>query len=141
MDKNLEIVKSRQINATASKVWEILTETSSDWNGVIIETKSKWIPNSDILFSFTQDGKEYADKGKIIRFDKEVAFSYTYWSAFSGLLDQPENYAKIDFLLQLNENGVNLKLTHTDFATETMFEHSDKNWEDTLDNIKIRCER
>ena len=141
MDKNLEIVKSRQINANASKVWEILTETSSDWNGVKIETQSEWLPNSDIIFSFTWDGKEYADKGKIIRFDKEVAFSYTYWSAFSGLPDQSENYSKIDFSLQPNENGVNLKLTHSNFATETMYEHSDKNWEETLDNIKTRCEK
>ena len=121
MQKNLVIIKSRQIKATASKIWEVLTETSSDWNGVKIETQSEWLPNSDIIFSFTWDGKEYADKGKIIRFDKEVAFSYTYWSAFSGLPDQSENYSKIDFSLQPNENGVNLKLTHSDFATETMF--------------------
>lgn len=71
MDQSLVIVKSRQINAPATRVWEILTETSTDWNGVRIETKSEWIPNSDIIFSFTWDGKEYADKGKIIRFDKQ----------------------------------------------------------------------
>jgi hypothetical protein len=141
MDKSFVIEKNKQINATVTKVWEILTETSTEWNGVRIETKSEWLPNSDIIFSFTWDGKEYADKGKIIRFDKEEAFSYTYWSAFSGLPDQPENYSKIGFLLHPNENSVNLKLTHSDFATETMYEHSDKNWEDTLDSIKIRCEK
>lgn len=27
-------------------------------------------------------------------------------------------------------------LTHTDFATETMYEHSNENWKSTLDKIK-----
>ncbi len=141
MNKRLIIIKTRQVNATVTKVWETLTESSTDWNGIKIETKSEWLPNSDIIFSFTWDGKEYADKGKIIRFDKEKAFSYTYWSAFSGLPDQPENYSKIEFLLEPNETGVDLKLIHSDFATETMYEHSDKNWEETLNTIKSKCEK
>ena len=141
MSENLTIRKERQINADVEKVWGILTETSTDWNGIKIETTSDWIPNSDITFSFTWDGKKYADKGKIIQFEKEKIFSYTYWSAFSGLADLPENYSKVEFLLKPFENGTILKLTHTDFATQIMYEHSDKNWEDTLDKIKEKCEK
>ena len=34
------------------------------------------------------------------------------------------------------DTGTTLKLTHTNFATDTIYQHSDKNWEDTLDRIK-----
>jgi hypothetical protein len=141
MNKNFIIKKERQIYANTNKVWEILTETSTDWNGIVVETKCEWKPNSDITFSFVWDGKEYIDKGKIIQFENEKVFSYTYWSAFSGLPDLPENYSKIEFELSLADKKTILKLRHSDLATQTMYEHSDKNWEDTLDKIKEKCER
>ena len=140
MSANLKLIKERHINASVEKVWETLTETSTDWNGVHIKTTSEWKPNADIIFSFVWDGVQYADKGKIIEFEHEKIFSHTYWSAFSGLPDQDENYSKVQYQLFPTETGTTLKLTHTDFATETMYEHSDKNWEDTLDKIIEKCE-
>jgi uncharacterized protein YndB with AHSA1/START domain len=136
----MEIKKERQIKATAKKVWAILTETTSDWNGVNIETKTDWKPKSDIIFSFVWDGVQYADKGKIIEFEPEKIFSHTYWSAFSGLPDQNENYSKVQYELVSTDTVTILKLTHSNFATETMYQHSDKNWEDALDKIKEKCE-
>jgi hypothetical protein len=141
MTTNLILIKIRQINANTKKVWDILTETSTDWNGVVIETKSEWTPNSDIIFSFVWDGKDYTDKGKIIEFETEKIFSHTYWSAFSGLPDQNENYSKVQYELEKTDTGTLLKLTHSNFVTETMYKHSDKNWEDTLDKIKEKCEK
>jgi hypothetical protein len=141
MSTNLIVNKIRRINANTKRVWDILTETSTDWNGIAIETKSEWTPNSDILFSFVWDGKEYTDKGKIIEFETEKVFSHTYWSGFSGLPDQNENYSKVQYELKKTDTGTLLKLTHSNFATETMYKDSDKNWEDTLDKIKEKCER
>ncbi|MEJ7588581.1 MAG: hypothetical protein WKI04_13555 [Ferruginibacter sp.] len=45
-------------------VWEILTETSTDWNGITIETKSEWKPNSDIIFLPFGTGKNIMKKEK-----------------------------------------------------------------------------
>ncbi len=140
MDKNLVIVKERQINSGIEKVWAVLTEATTDWNGVTIETKSDWKPNSEIIFSFVWDGKEYTDRGVIIDFEPEKKFSHTYWSAFSGLPDEADNYSKVQYELFPTDKGTILKLTHSNFATEIMYEHSDKNWEDTLDKIKGKCE-
>ncbi len=141
MANNLTIIKERQINSDAKKVWETLTETTTDWNGVIIETKSEWKPNSSIIFSFVWDGKKYFDKGVIIEFEPTKIFSHTYWSAFSGLPDEEKNYSKVQYELILTDNRTILKLTHSNFATEIMYQHSDKNWEDTLDKIKEKCEK
>lgn len=140
MNNDLVIKKERIIKADTKTVWSILTETTSNWNGISIETKSEWKPNSEIIFSFVWDGTPYSDKGKIIDFEPERIFSHTYWSAFSGLPDNEENYSKIHYELFPTDTGTILKLTHTNFATETMYEHSDKNWESTLDNIKQKCE-
>ena len=141
MSKNLIINKERSIKASSKIVWDVLTETTTDWNGVTIETKSEWKPNSDIVFSFLWDGKQYFDKGKIIDFEPERMFSHTYWSAFSGLPDENENYSIVKYELLQTGTGTILKLTHSNFATETMHEHSDKNWEDTLNKIKEKCEK
>lgn len=141
MSKNLVLTKERNIAANTKKVWAAITETTSNWNGVTVNTISAWEPNSDITFSFVWDGKEYADKGNIIEFVPEKIFSHTYWSAFSGLPDQKENYSKVQYELFSTKKGTILKLTHSNFATHTMYEHSDKNWEDTLDKIKEKCEK
>ncbi len=141
MTNNLTLIKERLINADVKKVWETLTETTTDWNGVIIQTRSEWNPNSSIIFSFVWDGKQYEDKGVIIEFEPTKIFSHTYWSAFSGLPDEEKNYSKVQYELIPTDNGTILKLTHSNFATEIMYQHSDKNWEDTLDKIKEKCER
>ena len=140
MDSTLTIKKERQINSDTKKVWKVLTDPKyiEQWLGV--KAESEWIPKSEITFSFTWNSKDYIDKGVIIQFEKEKFFSYWYWSAFSGLPDNVENYSKIEFQLEPTKNGVILKLTHSKFATETMYKHSDKNWEETLNEIKKLAE-
>lgn len=135
------IKKERQIKADPKTVWTVLTNPAEikQWLGV--DTKSDWEPQSDITFTFTWEGKKYEDKGKIIRFDKERSFTYSYWSGFSGLPDKPENYSKVEFLLEPTEGKTLLKLSHTEFPTETMYKHSDKNWEETLDMIRKLSEK
>lgn len=77
MDTKLIIRKERQIKADTRKVWSILTTPTEIVKWLGVETKSKWTPLSDIIFSFTWEGKEYRDKGKIIRFETEKIFSYS----------------------------------------------------------------
>lgn len=130
------IKKERQIKADPKTVWTVLTnpEEIKKWLGV--DTKSDWVPQSDITFTFTWEGNKYQDKGKVIRFDKEKSFAYSYWSGFSGLPDKLENYSKVEFLIEPTKEKTLLKLSHSEFPTETMYKHSDKNWEETLDMIK-----
>ena len=140
MDTTLKIRKEKQINADTKKVWTVLIDPKyiEQWLGV--KAESKWTPKSEIAFSFTWDGKDYVDKGVIIQIEKEKIFSYWYWSVFSGLPDKSENYSQVEFELETTGNGVILKLTHSKFATETMYKHSDKNWQETLNEIKKLAE-
>ena len=141
MKDKLILQKERKINAPVSKVWKIITESTSDWNGIIIKTKTDWKPGSDIFFVFEWDGKEFQDKGKILEYEEDKVFAHSYWSAFSGLPDSSENYSKVKYELIDNGNHAVLKLTHSDFATQKMYDDSDSNWESTLDNIKTKAEK
>lgn len=135
---DMKINKERIIQATPSVVWDVLTNPTyiEKWLGV--KAESSWEENAPILFKFSWDGKEFIDKGEIIELEKNRVFAYTYWSNFSGLPDEQKNYSKIRFDLDVTENSKRTKLvlTHSDFANETMYKHSDENWEETLNEIK-----
>ncbi len=134
--------KTIQVNAPASKVWNTLTNPDliKEW---LFGTKviSEWKVGSSILFTGNWEGTDYADKGTILKFDPEKIFQYNYWSGFSGLPDSPENYSVITFESTTTGNTTILTLTQSNFATETGYEHSDKNWDATLELMKNIIER
>jgi len=131
------IHKTILINAPVSKVWEALINPKiiKQWlfgTNVI----SDWKIGSPILFTGNWQGTEYKDKGTILQLDPEKLFQYNYWSGFSGLPDIPENYSVITFELTPENGATSLTLTHSHIPTETGYEHSDKNWDATLDLMK-----
>jgi uncharacterized protein YndB with AHSA1/START domain len=139
---NKTLNKTIRIKAPTSKVWSTLTNPDliKEWlfgTNVI----SDWKVGSQILFTGTWQGTEYKDKGTILKFEIEKIFQYNYWSGFSGLPDRPENYSVIAFELTPEDNFTTLALTQSNFATETMYEHSDKNWSATLDLMKNIIEK
>ncbi|UNY98769.1 SRPBCC domain-containing protein [Zhouia spongiae] len=136
----MEIKKERTIKASPTVVWNVLTEPRHIKRWLGVETESNWKVDSELLFKFSWDGKEYVDKGNIIHLEENKLFVYTFWSNFSRLPDKPENYSKIRF--DLEEKGIItvLKLTHSEIKNRTMREHSEKNWEETLDQIKSIAE-
>jgi len=136
------VSKTIHIHASPSNVWDGLVnpEIIKEWlfgTNVI----SDWKVGSPILFTGTWQGTEYRDKGTILKFEQEKVFQYNYWSGFSGLQDIPENYSVITFELNPDNAGTNLSLTQSNFATETMFEHSDKNWGVVLELMKSIFEK
>ena len=130
------------INAPASKVWEALTTPA--WIKQYLfgtETISDWKVGSPIIFTGTWEGKEYQDKGTILKFEKEKVFQYNYWSSFSGLPDVPENYAVLTFELSPHGNSTELLLTQDNIANETALEHSSKNWDGVIATMKGLLEK
>jgi uncharacterized protein YndB with AHSA1/START domain len=138
--KNLILKKERQIDSPPSKVWTVLTDNQwiEQWLGVQMITD--WQPGSPIAFTFVYKDKEIIDKGTLLQFEPEKKFSYNYWSVFSTTEDIPGNYSVITFDLTPHETGTLLHLTHSNFATRLLYDHSNKNWEETLDTIKKLAE-
>ncbi len=134
--------KTLSIKAPASKVWEALT--SPEWiKQYLFGTKvtSDWKVGSPIRFTGTWEGKEYEDKGTILKFEKEKVFQYNYWSSFSSTSDVPENYAVLTFELSSHGDRTELSLTQDNIATEAELEHSGKNWEGVLEAMKKLIEK
>ena len=136
------LTKTIHINAPISKVWDALTnpEIIKQWlfGTTVI---SNWKVGSPIVFTGVWQGTEYKDKGNILQLEKEKVFQYNYWSGFSGLPDIIENYSVITFKLEPSNNGTELALIHSNFPTEIGYEHSDKNWDATLDLMKNIIEK
>lgn len=139
-DKTLN--KKIRINAPTSKVWDTLTNPDQikQWlygTNVI----SDWKVGSSILSTGNWQGTEYKDKGTILKFQTEKIFQYNYWSGFSGLPDSSENYSIITFDLTPEESNTVLTLTQSNFSTESAYQHSDKNWDATLEVMKKLIEK
>lgn len=134
--------KTISIHSSTSKVWDALTnpEIVKEW---LYGTNmiSDWKVGNPILFTGNWQGTDYTDKGTILKFEIGKVLQYNYWSAFSGLPDSPENYSVITFELTSNDDGTILTLTQSHFATDLMYEHSDKNWGSTLDLMKRMIEK
>jgi uncharacterized protein YndB with AHSA1/START domain len=143
MAKNqLMLRKTLSIKAPASKVWEALT--TPEWIKKYLfgtETISDWKVGSPIIFRGTWEGKEYKDKGTILKFEKEKVFQYNYWSSFSSLPDLPENYSVLTFELSPRGSSTELLLTQDNIADETALEHSSKNWDGVLGGMKELLEK
>lgn len=137
MTTDLILNKQITINAPIAAVWnglidpEVIKQYLYGTNAV-----SDWKEGSELLFTGTWEGQDYTDKGKILKLESEKCFKYTYWSGFSGLPDEPENYMVISFELETANNGTKLKLTQSNFNNETQYEHSDKGWDASLDILK-----
>ena len=142
MEEKYKVLKTIEINADKSKVWDALI------NPEIIkqyffgtETVSDWKTDSEIIFQGEYQGTKYRDKGNILKIESEKILQYNYWSGFSGLEDKEENYSIVTYELN-DENGkTRLSITQENFANEQSKEHADKNWDIVLNQMKEIIEK
>jgi len=136
-EKKLVLEKSIMLKTDTSNVWNALT------NPEIIkqyffgtEAVSDWKEGSPLYFKGVWEGKEYLDKGTILKMEPGKLFRYNYWSSFSGTEDIPENYANITYKLLPENGGTKLTVIQDNIATEEARNHSDQNWGMVLDSLR-----
>lgn len=142
MSANLIAKASTTISASASEVWNALT------NPDIIKQYffgtnaiSDWKEGSPLEFRGSWEGKEYVDKGTILKSDPPKLFQYTYLSSMSDLADAPENYMNISYEL-LEDNGeTTLTVKQENVANEEARKHSEENWKNVLKDLKALLEK
>jgi len=130
------------IEATPETVWDALT------NPAIIkqyffgtEAISDWKEGSTLEFKGEYEGKQYRDKGVIMKYEKPKMLQYTYLSSMSGKEDKPENYALVTYALTPEGANTKLDITQDNIPTAEAQEHSLKNWSDVSRHIKEIVER
>lgn len=137
METNITLKKKIKIESPISEVWKALTDLLKLEQAMFgCNVITNWEVGSKILFKGSWEGNEFIDKGTIIDFEEGKSYTYDYWSNFSGLPDSPENYSIIKFQLDEVDNGTILYLVQSNFATQSMYQHSEKNWDIALNSMK-----
>lgn len=137
MSKNIIARAEIAINAPADQVWKALTTPELIKKYFFgTEAVSDWKVGSTLEFKGTWQGKPYVDKGEILQIIPEKLFQYSYFSSFSGLPDAPENYANITYELSENKGTTTLRVKQENIADEQTREHSEKNWQMVLGELK-----
>lgn len=141
MPENLSVQISLPIHCDQAIVWDAITDPASLKLMMFgCDVITNWVPGQPIFFRGNWNGTSFEDKGTILSYKEGRYYSYDYWSGFSGLEDIPENYSIIRFELFLDGNCTILKLTQEKLHTELSRDHSEKNWQETLHELKSRLE-
>ena len=142
MSINLIAKTSTIISAPAPRVWDALT------NPKLIkqyffgsEALSDWKEGSSLNFKGEWEGKEYLDKGSILKSEPNKLFQYTYFSSFSDLPDKPENYSTVAYELYEEDGQTTLIVKQENIANEEARKNSEKNWEQVLQSLKDLLEK
>lgn len=137
MKYNTRLEVSTRIKATVDEVWDALT------NPAIIKkyffgtnTETDWKPGQPIRFKGEWQGKTYEDKGTVLKYEKNKALSYSYWSSMSGIEDLPENYGIVNYEVSGEDGDVEVKVIQQNIPDEKMKEHSAENWKKVLHDLK-----
>lgn len=137
MNRGLVAKQSVTINAPAPKVWDALVNPETVKQYMFGATvASDWKPGSAITFTGEWQGKQYQDKGVIVRVEARRLLEYTHFNPLSGLPDAPDNYHMVTIELSEQDGRTTLSLSQDNNPTEQAREHSEKNWGVVLANLK-----
>lgn len=133
------------INATLSKVWQILTNHAimAEWLGepdMEIEVHTTWQVGSPIIIRGFHHVR-FENTGRVTSFVTERKASFTHLSSISGLPDKPESYSTITFTLEPAGNDTVLALSIENFPTGNIRKHLEFYWRATIVTIKDRAEK
>ena len=142
MNKDLKTSKSITIDASAEKVWDVMTNPEKIKIYLFgTETLTDWQVGSPIIFQGEYNGTQYKDKGNVLEKTDNQLLKYNYWSGFSGLEDKPENYFIVTYIIdKISANEVTFTWQQEGFKTEEAHQHTEKNLPDLLKQIKQLAE-
>ncbi len=142
MDQELTATASTTIHATASRVWEALTNPElikQYFFGSNIVTD--WKVGSPIYYRGEWQGRSYEDKGVVKVFEPERRLVATHWSPLSGVPDTPDNYHTVTYLLTGRGGSTDVTITQDHNASEEEKQHSEQNWKTVLAGLKQLLEK
>ncbi len=118
MDKELIVKNDIVINASASKVWDALTNPDQTKKYMFgCETVSDWKPGSPLLWKGNYEGKEMVFvKGNIVTIKPNEFLSYTTIDPNSAIEDIPANYLTVSYRLTEKNGQTNFTVTQGDYS-------------------------
>ena len=141
MGDRMTATASTFINAGPAVIWAVITDPEQlgqAFFGATVETDLR--VGSPITYRGEYQGKQFEDKGEIVKVEPNRVFQVTHFSPLSGQPDIPENYHTVSFELTPRDDGTELVITQTNAASKEEREHSEANWAKVLDSIKHAAE-
>lgn len=136
------VKRSVIINAHAEDIWKAITDPEMIKKYFFgTNVKTDWKEGSPITYYGTWKGKEYKDKGTILKVEKNKRLAHTHWSSLSGIEDIPENYFTVIYELEERVNDTVISITQVGPMSSDSYEHSAKNWETVLQQLKELVEK
>ncbi len=133
------------INASASRIWPILTEPA--WTKQYMfdcEAISEWKIGSSLIWKGTSDGIIYV-KGHVIKFEPYSYIEYTVIDPNASYPDVPENYLTIKYRLEDKNGSTRLYVEQGDYSKvidgEKRYNDSLGGWNFILEKIKTLAEK
>ena len=138
MNKNLKVSKSIEVNSSADKIWDTLTNPEKIKIYLFgTETITDWKIGSPIIFQGEYDGNKYKDKGNVLENVRNETLKYNYWSGFSGLEDKPDNYYIVVYHIEnISDNRLKFTWTQEGFPNEEGKCHTEQSLNGILEQIK-----
>jgi uncharacterized protein YndB with AHSA1/START domain len=137
MNKGFLARATTTINATASRVWDALTQPELIKQYLFgTEVTTDWRVGSPITYKGVWQGNAYEDKGRVLQIEPGKLLVSTFWSSLSGKPDIPENYQTVRYELSTEGNGTRLTVTQDNNDTQEEASHSEQNWKTMLDGLK-----
>ena len=141
MNKDLKVSKSIEIKGSPAQLWDALINPEKIKVYLYgTETITDWQVGSPIVFQGEYEGHSYKDKGNVLVNEPNKILKYNYWSQFSGLDDQLENYADVTYEIEELDGGVRLNWIQQGFSKEENAEHTEKGLPAILEQIKTLVE-
>lgn len=143
MDKKLIASSNINIQSTPEKVWDVLTNPEKIKEYLFgTEVLTDWNIGSLIVFQGEYNGQQYKDKGNVIENTKNELLKYDYWSGFSGLEDEPENYSLVTYKIEnLDNSSVNFTWHQQGFSSEEGKSHTEQGLRSMLKKVKELAEK
>lgn len=138
MRHDLLVSQSIIISASAEQVWKGMTDPKIITKYLYgTETITDWRVGSEIVFQGEYEGMTYRDHGVILENEPLQKIRYSYWSGFSGMDDNPENYSEVMYELKvISGNSTVLTWTQKGYADESRYEHSKSGMVAFLESIR-----
>jgi uncharacterized protein YndB with AHSA1/START domain len=125
------------VAAPVERVWEALTRPELIKQYLFgTEVETDWKVGSPITYRGLWQGKPYEDKGRILEMVPQRRIKSTYWSAFSGLPDRPENYQIVTYELTPGEGVTAVAVSQENISSAAAKAESEHNWQSVLAEMK-----
>lgn len=131
-----------EIIVPPEKVWEAFTNPDIVKEYLFgTKVESNWEEGSSIVYTGEWEGKEYHDKGTVVKVIPNQLLVTTYWSSMAGTSDSPENYKNVTYEITPIGDTSKVTITQDNEATQEDAEHSTKNWQTVLEAMKKVLEK